>query len=44
MDDQPIECPWCEEISYQAVRKEQTQDGKEFVWYECSECPCVGSF
>ncbi len=43
-DDKAIECPWCKEITYEPVRTEQTHDGEEIVSYECSECPCQGSF
>ena len=44
MDDKPIECPWCKEVSYKPVRVEELPDGQEFIYYECEECPCQGCF
>jgi len=39
-----IACPWCEEITYAPVRKDTDRSGREFIVYECEECPCQGSF
>ena len=44
MDDKPIECPWCKEITYEPVRVETLSSGESLISYECKKCPCQGTF